>query len=109
MEPRTVTRWDVHEYARRAYEMGVRYIGGCCGVQPYHIRAIAEEVGLMMNSESLKKFFDKTGRDRLPTTFLKFDKRTRLKNRVRVELFQTRGMQATSCPVRVRVISPSFY
>ena len=24
--------------------MGVRYIGGCCGFEPYHIRAIAEEV-----------------------------------------------------------------
>ena len=45
MEPRTLTRWDVHKYARRAYDMGVRYIGGCCGFEPYHIRAIAEEVG----------------------------------------------------------------
>jgi len=24
--------------------MGVRYIGGCCGFEPYHIRAIAEEL-----------------------------------------------------------------
>ena len=45
MEPRMITRWDVHKYARRAYDMGVRYIGGCCGFHPYHIRAIAEEVG----------------------------------------------------------------
>jgi len=30
--------------------MGVRYIGGCCGFQPYHIRAIAEEVVLMNKS-----------------------------------------------------------
>ena len=44
MEPRTLTRWDVHKYARRAYDMGVRYIGGCCGFESYHIRAIAEEV-----------------------------------------------------------------
>ncbi|KAL9957833.1 hypothetical protein ACROYT_G034781 [Oculina patagonica] len=44
MEPRMITRWDVHKYARRAYEMGVRYIGGCCGFHPYHIRAIAEEL-----------------------------------------------------------------
>lgn len=44
LEPRTLTRWDVHKYARRAYDMGVRYIGGCCGFQPYHIRAIAEEL-----------------------------------------------------------------
>ena len=47
LEPRTLTRWDVHKYARRAYDRGVRYIGGCCGFEPYHIRAIAEEVGLM--------------------------------------------------------------
>ena len=45
MEPRTLTRWDVHKYARRAYDMGVRYIGACCGFEPYHIRAIAEVVG----------------------------------------------------------------
>jgi hypothetical protein len=24
--------------------MGIRYIGGCCGFEPYHIRALAEEV-----------------------------------------------------------------
>merc|ERR1719199_1973174 len=26
--------------------MGVRYIGGCCGFQAYHIRAIAEELAV---------------------------------------------------------------
>ena len=44
LEPRLLTRWDVHKFARKAYSMGIRYIGGCCGFQPYHIRAIAEEV-----------------------------------------------------------------
>jgi len=44
MEPRIFTRFDVHKYAREAYELGVRYIGGCCGFQPYHIRAVAEEL-----------------------------------------------------------------
>ena len=34
----------MHAYARRAYDMGVRYIGGCCGYEPYHIRAISEEL-----------------------------------------------------------------
>lgn len=24
--------------------MGIRFIGGCCGFEPYHIRAIAEEL-----------------------------------------------------------------
>ena len=34
----------MHRYAREAYEMGVRFIGGCCGFEPYHIRALSEEV-----------------------------------------------------------------
>uniref|UniRef100_A0A2K6GVF6 Betaine--homocysteine S-methyltransferase 2 n=1 Tax=Propithecus coquereli TaxID=379532 RepID=A0A2K6GVF6_PROCO len=44
LEPRVATRWDIHKYARDAYNLGVRYIGGCCGFEPYHIRAIAEEL-----------------------------------------------------------------
>lgn len=44
MEGRVMTRWEMHKYARAAYDMGIRYIGGCCGFEPYHIRAIAEEV-----------------------------------------------------------------
>ncbi|CAK9299261.1 unnamed protein product [Gordionus sp. m RMFG-2023] len=44
LEPRIVTRFDVQAYARKAYESGIRYIGGCCGFEPYHIRAITEEL-----------------------------------------------------------------
>lgn len=44
LEPRICTRWDIQKYAREAYDLGVRYIGGCCGFEPYHIRAIAEEL-----------------------------------------------------------------
>ena len=40
LEPRICTRFDIHKYAREAYELGVRYIGGCCGFQPYHIRSV---------------------------------------------------------------------
>jgi len=44
LEARIATRWDMHAYAREAYKMGVRFIGGCCGFEPYHIRAISEEL-----------------------------------------------------------------
>ncbi len=44
LEPRICTRWDIHKYARDAYNMGIRYIGGCCGFEPYHIRALSEEL-----------------------------------------------------------------
>jgi len=44
LEPRICTRFDMHKFARESYELGIRYIGGCCGFQPYHIRACAEEL-----------------------------------------------------------------
>lgn len=34
----------MQQYAREAYAVGIRYIGGCCGFEPYHIRALAEEL-----------------------------------------------------------------
>ena len=34
----------MHKFAREAYDLGIRYIGGCCGFLPYHIRAVAEEL-----------------------------------------------------------------
>jgi len=34
----------MHKFAREANDLGVRYIGGCCGFEPYHIRAVAEEL-----------------------------------------------------------------
>ena len=34
----------MHRYGREAYDLGVRFIGGCCGFEPYHIRAVAEEL-----------------------------------------------------------------
>lgn len=42
-----MTRWDAHKFARDAYNAGIRFIGGCCGIEPYHIRAVAEEVGCL--------------------------------------------------------------
>ncbi|XP_006814179.1 betaine--homocysteine S-methyltransferase 1-like [Saccoglossus kowalevskii] len=44
LESRIITRAEAHKFAREAYELGIRYIGGCCGFEPYHIRAIAEEL-----------------------------------------------------------------
>jgi len=44
LEPRLATRFEIQKFARDAFEMGVRYIGGCCGFESYHIRAVAEEL-----------------------------------------------------------------
>ena len=33
------------EFAVRARDMGVNYIGICCGAGPHHVRAMAEALG----------------------------------------------------------------
>jgi len=44
IEPRQITRFEAKKWAREAYNLGVRYIGGCCGFEPYLIRAMGEEL-----------------------------------------------------------------
>ena len=45
LEPFTCNRFETARFARQAVELGVRYIGLCCGTMPHHIRSIAEALG----------------------------------------------------------------
>jgi len=45
LEPFQHTRFEMAEFARRAHELGVDYIGICCGGGPHHVRAMAEALG----------------------------------------------------------------
>ncbi|HZS82107.1 MAG TPA: homocysteine S-methyltransferase family protein [Stellaceae bacterium] len=45
LDPFTCNRWEIAEFAKSAYAMGVRYLGVCCGAAPHHIRAMAEALG----------------------------------------------------------------
>jgi betaine-homocysteine S-methyltransferase len=45
LEPTQLTRYEMGEFARRAREMGVNYIGGCCGAVGSHIREMAKALG----------------------------------------------------------------
>lgn len=51
LEPRICTRWDMHRYAKEAWDLGVRYIGGCCGFEAYHIRAVSEELSAVRGNK----------------------------------------------------------
>lgn len=44
LDARVITRGEVAKFTREAYELGVCYIGGCCGFEPHHIRAISQEL-----------------------------------------------------------------
>ena len=45
LDPFTCTRFDMAQFARQARELGVDYIGICCGAGPHHVRAMAEALG----------------------------------------------------------------
>jgi len=45
LDPFVCTRAEIGEFGRAAYEMGVKYLGVCCGAGPHHIRALAEGLG----------------------------------------------------------------
>lgn len=45
LDPFTCSRHEIAEFARAAREIGVEYIGVCCGAGPHHIRSLAEALG----------------------------------------------------------------
>jgi betaine-homocysteine S-methyltransferase len=45
LDPFTCHRYEIAAFAREAYDLGVRYLGVCCGAAPHHIRAMAEALG----------------------------------------------------------------
>ena len=45
LDPFTCTRHELSDFATAALELGVRYIGICCGAGPHHVRAVAEAAG----------------------------------------------------------------
>ena len=45
LDPFTCTRYEIADFAQEAYELGVRYLGVCCGAGPHHIRSMAEALG----------------------------------------------------------------
>ncbi|MGI9029145.1 MAG: homocysteine S-methyltransferase family protein [Ilumatobacteraceae bacterium] len=45
LDPFTCTRYEIGDFTRQAHDMGVRYLGVCCGAGPHHVRALAEAVG----------------------------------------------------------------
>jgi len=45
LDPFTCNRYEMGEFARDAYALGVHYLGVCCGAGPHHIRSVAEALG----------------------------------------------------------------
>jgi betaine-homocysteine S-methyltransferase len=45
LDPFTCNHFEIADFAKKAYDIGVHYLGICCGAGPHHIRAMAEALG----------------------------------------------------------------
>jgi len=45
LDPFLCNRYEIAEFGKTAYALGVRYLGVCCGAGPHHIRSLAEAFG----------------------------------------------------------------
>ncbi|HMC66441.1 MAG TPA: homocysteine S-methyltransferase family protein [Gemmataceae bacterium] len=45
LDPYQLTRYELGDFAKRARDLGVNYIGGCCGCEGSHIRQMARALG----------------------------------------------------------------
>ena len=45
LDPFMCTRYEIADFAREALEIGVDYLGLCCGAGPHHVRSLAEAIG----------------------------------------------------------------
>ena len=45
LDPFLLTRFEMADFTLRARDMGINYVGICCGAGPHHVRAMAEALG----------------------------------------------------------------
>ncbi|MGH9134325.1 MAG: homocysteine S-methyltransferase family protein [Ilumatobacteraceae bacterium] len=45
LDPFTCNRHEMGAFAKAAHDLGVTYLGVCCGAAPHHIRSVAEALG----------------------------------------------------------------
>ncbi|MDN6373660.1 MAG: homocysteine S-methyltransferase family protein, partial [Brevibacterium aurantiacum] len=61
LDPLQTNRYEIGAFAKEVHDLGVNYIGVCCGATPMHIREVAEAVGLTTDAirfaENMKNHF----------------------------------------------------
>ena len=70
LDPLYTNRYEIRQFTREALELGVNYLGVCCGAAPIHIREVAETAGRVTEasrfSERMENHFMYGSNDRLP-------------------------------------------
>jgi betaine-homocysteine S-methyltransferase len=70
LDPLYANRYEIGDFAHAAFELGISYLGVCCGASPMLIRQVAEAVGLTTEasrfSERMENHFMYGDNERLP-------------------------------------------
>ena len=45
LDPFTCNRYEIQEFTHAALDLGITYLGLCCGAAPHHVRSMAEALG----------------------------------------------------------------
>jgi len=55
LDPMQCNRYEIGNFAKEAFDMGVNYLGVCCGANPMLIREVAEAVGLKVRASKYRE------------------------------------------------------
>lgn len=70
LDPLLMNRYEIRQFAKEAFDMGVKYLGVCCGNNPMLTREVAETVGKVTEasrfSERMENHFMYGSNERLP-------------------------------------------
>ena len=55
LDPMFCNRYEMRKFAKEAYDLGINYIGVCCGANPMLIRETAEAVGLKVPASKYRE------------------------------------------------------
>ena len=55
LDPMQCNRYEIGNFAKEAFSIGINYLGVCCGANPMLIREVAEAVGIKVPSSKYKE------------------------------------------------------
>ncbi|MDA7480336.1 homocysteine S-methyltransferase family protein [Candidatus Pelagibacter ubique] len=55
LDPHFCNRYEIGKFAKDAYELGINYLGVCCGANPMLIREVAESIGLTVPASKYRE------------------------------------------------------
>ena len=55
LDPMQCNRYEIGKFAKEAFDLGINYLGVCCGANPMLIREVAEAVGLKVSASQYRE------------------------------------------------------